>query len=728
VTRPLVSVLLAAHDAERFVGAAVQSVLAQTERDLELVVVDDGSADGTSELLAAVGDPRLVVLHNDERLGLAASLNRALAEASGRYVARLDADDVALPSRLQRQLAAIGSNPALGLVGSAVLELDERDRVGRPHVMPTGAHAVRWHAHFGSPFLHPTVVFDRELLERHELRYDERFGESEDYDLWARLLDVSDGDNLDEPLVLYRVHPGQATRRRRDVQRAFQREVGLRQITATAPGLDDARAELAWRVGAGEPVAPEEAEQAAEAFLELHASFEAAHGETGMVRAATARALAGAGALRDALALRPSLALDVATARVRRRRSARSARVEAAAMLGLVRGQTPARVLPSPVRVAVVSPEPTPYRSALFDRVAARPEVELTVLYAGHTVAGRTWEIAPQHRAVTLDGVRVPGLRRLLRHEYPVTPGVFRELARTRPDAVVVSGWSTFASQAAAAWCRARRVPYVLLVESNDRDPRPTWRRVIKRLVVPPVVRGADWVLTVGTLARDSVLARGARPERIGRFANTIDVAAYAAEAERLSPRREELRGRLGAGPDDLVVLTAARLAPEKGLDVLVRAAAAAPDARVLLVFAGDGPEREALARLVQELGVRAELLGDVQPPSRLVELYAAADAFALLSYHEPWGVVVNEAAACGLPLVLSDRVGAAYDLLRDGENGYLVPAGDAARAAAALSRLAASPEYRRALGERSRDLVAGWGYEPSVEAFVTAIRAAARR
>ena len=721
--RPLVSVLLAAHDAERFVGAAVQSVLAQTERDLELVVVDDGSADGTSGLLAAVGDPRLVVLRNDERLGLAASLNRALATASGRYVARLDADDVALPRRFQRQLAAIGSNPALGLVGSAVLELDEGDRVGRPHVMPTGATAVRWHAHFGSPFLHPTVVFDRELLERHGLRYDERFGESEDYDLWARLLDVSDGDNLEEPLVLYRAHPGQATRRRRDVQRAFQREVALRQIVATAPGLGDARAELAWRVGAGERVAPEEAEQAAAAFLELHASFEAAHGETGMVRA-----LARAGALRDALALRPSLALDVATARVRRHRSARAARVEAAEMLGRVRGQIPAGGLTRPVRVAVVSPEPTPYRSALFDRVAARPEVDLTVLYAGRTVAGRTWEIAPQHRAVTLDGVRVPGLRRLLRHEYPVTPGVFRELAETRPDAVVVSGWSTFASQAAAAWCRARRVPYVLLVESNDRDPRPTWRRVIKRLVVPPVVRGADWVLTVGTLARDSVLARGARPERTGRFANTIDVAAYAEEAEGLSQRREELRSRLGAGPDDLVVLTAARLAPEKGLDVLVRAAAAVPDARVLLVLAGEGPEREALARLVQELGVRAELLGDVQPPSRLAELYVAADAFALLSFHEPWGVVVNEAAACGLPLVLSDRVGAAYDLLRGGENGYLVPAGDVTRAAAALSRLAASPEHRRELGERSRDLVAGWGYEPSVEAFVTAIRAAARR
>jgi glycosyltransferase involved in cell wall biosynthesis len=101
---------------------------------------------------------------------------------------------------------------------------------------------------------------------------------------------------------------------------------------------------------------------------------------------------------------------------------------------------------------------------------------------------------------------------------------------------------------------------------------------------------------------------------------------------------------------------------------------------------------------------------------------------FALLSRHEPWGVVVNEAAASALPLVLSDTVGAAHDLLRDGENGFLVAAGDIAAASAALKRLAADPELRRRLGKRSRELVGGWGYEPSVERFVAAVREATAR
>ena len=117
-------------------------------------------------------------------------------------------------------------------------------------------------------------------------------------------------------------------------------------------------------------------------------------------------------------------------------------------------------------------------------------------------------------------------------------------------------------------------------------------------------------------------------------------------------------------------------------------------------------------------------LAGDVEW-GRIVEAYVAADVFALLSEREPWAVVVNEAASCGLPLVLSDRVGAAHDLLRDGENGYLVAAGDVGAAAEALRSLATDSKLRRALGARSRELARDWGYGPSVEGFATAVREA---
>jgi glycosyltransferase involved in cell wall biosynthesis len=235
-------------------------------------------------------------------------------------------------------------------------------------------------------------------------------------------------------------------------------------------------------------------------------------------------------------------------------------------------------------RVTVVSPEPTPYRSLLFDRIAARDDVDLTVVYAGRSVADRTWTVTPEHRSVYLRGFRLPGARTVVRHDYPVTPGIVRALNASHPDVVVVSGWSTFASQAAVAWCRLKRIPYVLHVESHDLEPRPGWRRAVKRTVVPALVRGASSVLVVGTAARESVIARGAAPARVRVFANTIDVGRWIDRADKLAP----------APHDGVVVVSVGRAVREKGLDVLEVAAA---DAGVRLDLVTGGVPEEDLAR-----------------------------------------------------------------------------------------------------------------------------------
>ncbi len=285
---PLVSVLLSVRNDARFVGEAAASVLAQTLDDLELIVVDDASTDDTPGVLAALDDGRVVVLRNEQQLGLAASLNRGLDHATGRYVARLDADDVSLPDRLARQIARIRAEPRIAVLGTAVTDLDEHGRPGRTHMMPVGARPLRWHALFSSPFFHPTVLVDRELLDAHGLRYDPAFLESEDYDLWTRLFAYADGDNLREPLVRKRVHQGQASLARFDLQESFQRRVALREIRRLAPGVD---AERAWRVGARkQPLRGSSRE-----FLRLLAAFEREHGRSRAVRTAALRALVGSG-------------------------------------------------------------------------------------------------------------------------------------------------------------------------------------------------------------------------------------------------------------------------------------------------------------------------------------------------------------------------------------------------------------------------------------------------
>jgi glycosyltransferase involved in cell wall biosynthesis len=714
---PLVSVILATRNDAGFLGEAVESVLRQTVADLELIVVDDASSDGTGDLLRNVDDTRLKVLRNDEQAGLATSLNLALDEVQGRYVARLDADDVALPARLERQVDRIARRDQPAIVGSAVLDIDADGEPGTVHRNPTSPLGIRWQMLFGSPFFHPTVLVDRDRVDRRRLRYDPSFLESEDYDLWARLLGRVDGANLREPLVLKRVHARQASLRRGDIQSSFQRQVALREIARVAPKLSGEQAELAWELGRGRATTP----AAAAAYLDLLESFESLYGIDREVRDAAVRALLGAGQVARALRLGVAHPGRLAVRGARRRLRARRTRPRASSWLATL------DVSRDHIRVAVVSPEPTPYRAPLFDRLAARPELDLTVIYAAPTVVGRTWSVRTNHQTEFLSGRRLPGLQRMLRHDYPVTPGITRALSRVRPHVVVVSGWSTFASQAALAWTRRHGTPYVLLVESHDLGPRAGWRRAVKGAVVPRLIGSAANVLVVGSAARESMVTRGARPEDVRVFANTVDIDAWGERADTLRARRSKLRTARGFDDDDVVVLSVGRLVAEKGIDTLLRAVAQTGDARLRVVLAGDGPEEARLRALAVELGVQLALAGNL-PQEALAEEYVSADVFALLSLHETWGVVVNEAAASGLPLLLSDRVGAARDLVQPGENGFVVPPADVSAASAALAELAADGDRRSAFGRRSRELVRAWDYDESVENFVEAVREATAR
>ena len=276
---PLVSVLMSVHNDARFVAEAVQSVLGQTFTDLELIAVDDASTDATPEVLGRVEDERLRVLRNDERSGLAASLNRGMDASEAPYLARLDSDDVARPDRLERQLARIRADPRVAVVGSAVRDVDEHGVAGAVHRSPNGPRGVRWLSLFSSPFFHPSVLVDRERLG--DLRYDTSYLESEDYDLWTRLLREAEGANLDEPLVLKRVHAAQASQRRGDLQQSFQRRVALREIGRVAPDVD---AERAWRVGARRRGGSRRE------FVRLLRAFERTHGADRAVRSAALRA------------------------------------------------------------------------------------------------------------------------------------------------------------------------------------------------------------------------------------------------------------------------------------------------------------------------------------------------------------------------------------------------------------------------------------------------------
>jgi glycosyltransferase involved in cell wall biosynthesis len=378
------------------------------------------------------------------------------------------------------------------------------------------------------------------------------------------------------------------------------------------------------------------------------------------------------------------------------------------------------------IRVGYIAGEATAWRAPHLDRIAENPDVELTAIYAAATVQRREWTLEFEHDAIVLRGPSLP-LTRVLHHDYPLTPQIWSLLDRKQFDVLVVGGWSLMATQLAIAWARLHKVPYLIVSENHLRERRPRWVRTVKSVVLRQVIPQASGSLVTGTLAREHALHYGARPDRITVFPNTVDVPAYIAAGERLRPRRDEIRATLGIADDAVVVTQIGRLMhmkrPDETVEAVIRARGLA-NAPLHLLFVGDGELRAALEQRAREASLAVTFAG-FRRGEALLECYVATDIFALLSARETWGTVVNEAAAFGLPLVLTDRVGASADLLVAGENGELVRSGDVEQQARALARLADDPELRRRYGERSRELVAPWGYGPSVESFVEAIRRA---
>jgi glycosyltransferase involved in cell wall biosynthesis len=361
-------------------------------------------------------------------------------------------------------------------------------------------------------------------------------------------------------------------------------------------------------------------------------------------------------------------------------------------------------------KVVFLSEIPTPYRIPFYERLARREELDVTVLYCAQTEPDRPWKITHCAGAFPhefLPGIALPIRTRRNTFVYEINPTIVSRLRSIRPDVVVIGGYSVFAEQAAIAYATAVGLPWVIHSESHLLDQRSPVRRATKALVLGAVLRRASGALAVGTMASRYLEHYGIPRELIRTVPNTIDVSSYA-EAARAA-RENASRIRKQRSLPDRFHLFVGRLVADKGLEDLLEARTG----RNLppLVVAGEGPLRSLVAdaRDVLPLGF--------QNADRLIELYALADVTVVPSRYEPWGVVVNEALACGSPVIATDAVGATVDLIRSEDDGLVVTTRDVSAIGQALERTLAPHEP-------GTGAVAGWTYAFGVEQFTSLISA----
>jgi glycosyltransferase involved in cell wall biosynthesis len=383
-------------------------------------------------------------------------------------------------------------------------------------------------------------------------------------------------------------------------------------------------------------------------------------------------------------------------------------------------------------RVLAVASHPIQYHAPWFRELAQAPSLDFSVLFIQKLNAqqqGRgfgidfSWDLPllDGYRSTVATNVRGPlGLGGFFAARLARPTALLQEL---RPQVVLLTGWQNFALMQMLRAANRLRIPVVMRGESNALRQRPWPVRMGHRALLSR----CRAFLPIGRASRAFYRSYGIPEERLFDAPYFVDNNRFERAAAELEPHRDHLRARWGIRPDAACFCFAGKLEPKKRLlDLLeaLRIALTDPVGRPLhLLVVGDGELIAQARALVTQHRLPVTFAGFLNQGS-MAEAYVASDCLVLPSdFGETWGLVVNEAMACGRPAIVSDRAGCAADLVSSPATGATFPFGDTAALAAALRELSSDPQRLREMGVRARELVTGqYSVEASARATLRAI------
>jgi glycosyltransferase involved in cell wall biosynthesis len=372
-------------------------------------------------------------------------------------------------------------------------------------------------------------------------------------------------------------------------------------------------------------------------------------------------------------------------------------------------------------RLVILAEIIAPYRIPVFNALAQQQEIDLQVVFlAENDPSLRQWlvykdEIRFSYAVLPSWGVRIG------RHKFLLNRGLNAALRRASPDVILCGGYNYPASWQAMLWARRNHVALLLWVESTAQDLRGN-HALIESLKTR-FMRNCDAFVVPGKSSFEYLRNYDAPEENIFTAPNAVDIERFARLSEAV--RKDAARHRQVLHLPARFFLFVGRLVPEKGVFDLVHSygtLAAKLRTEVGLVFVGDGMARSELSRQAAAVVPGSiRVLGFAQR-DQLASYYALGEALVFPTHTDPWGLVVNEAMACGLPIISTEAAGCTADLVEDGWNGRVVRVGDVSQLASAMQELAGDGNLRSLMSQRSRERILRYSPEACAAGIAQAV------
>jgi glycosyltransferase involved in cell wall biosynthesis len=385
-------------------------------------------------------------------------------------------------------------------------------------------------------------------------------------------------------------------------------------------------------------------------------------------------------------------------------------------------------------KLAVLSSHPIQYQTPLFCKLASHPNIDLTVYFCwdfgvekeqfepGFGVSFK-WDIP------LLEGYRYKFLKKYFpyasenRSQLLFNPGIIKALWRKRYDAILVHGYTTVPSWLAFLGARLSGTPILFYANVDLYYPRSSVKRILKNCILIPLFKSINAFLYECTSGAEYFRQYKVSDDKLFFCPCAVDNTFWQEQAVELRDKKSALRNKLGIPDGYSVILCAAKLIPRKRPMDLLRAYGEIQDkVNAALFFVGDGVERHALEACTKEHNIKNVHFVGFKNQTELPDYFVIADVFVLPSNQDPSPRVINEAMNFSIPIITTNMVGTAPDLVKDGENGFIYPAGDIEKLADCLFRLMQDPEIREKMGKRSLEIISRWGYKEDVEGILDAL------